>query len=739
MKEYNLASDGTTPSFINLASTKFENVFEAAQEYHSRGFIITPLSGKTPILEGWQKCKLSEEELPHCFGDGQNIGIVLGGASGVGEVDLDNPLAVVAADCLLPESVKSGREKNPYSHWWYCCDPIPTSKPYSLTKIMAEQLGLEDVGTMLVELRSDGRQTMVAPSIHPEDGDQYVWHSGEILKVDGNELEELVREVAIATLLALHWPEGSRQRFAQCAAGYLGRHVKHERVQAILEAAIAAAEDEEHHKRGQAVRDTLRKLSEGQEAVTGGPTLEELAPGVAGLIAKWCEWRLAEEERKGGEHKNGGPVGGGEKDEKPTHDELRDQWEERNPGHAYGLGEWMRYERGVFRPVFRDLVKRQIMETLEAAKSDGVKPTSWLLDSVLELARVKLAVPDEEWDADSDILVCGNGTLHIPTGELLPHSPEHRATSGVPYDYDEQAVAQTWERFLRDFVDPETARFLQEFAGYALTTDVSHEIALWLCGPPGGGRSTFIAGLEAMLGEKVGTLGLGEIERSRFALADVPGKTLLTATEQPAGYVKISHVVNALISGDKQKVEKKFKNAFDMYPKAKLLWAMNDVPRVPSANDGLFRRVKVLEIEPIPEGGRDPSVKEAIKGEGAGILVWALKGLRRLRAREHFEIPKSVQNATDEFKLTNDVPAMFIAEACITTNADSCKEQAQKLYEAYRHWCRINGHQPLSSTKVAGEWIRLGFKKTSTSGRAYYRGVKVDEGWITAQDGLSRS
>jgi phage/plasmid-associated DNA primase len=64
-------------------------------------------------------------------------------------------------------------------------------------------------------------------------------------------------------------------------------------------------------------------------------------------------------------------------------------------------------------------------------------------------------------------------------------------------------------------------RFSQEFSGYALTTDVSHEIALWLCGPPGGGRSTFITGLEAMLGEKVGTLGLGEIERSRFALADI--------------------------------------------------------------------------------------------------------------------------------------------------------------------------------------------------------------------------
>jgi putative DNA primase/helicase len=143
-----------------------------------------------------------------------------------------------------------------------------------------------------------------------------------------------------------------------------------------------------------------------------------------------------------------------------------------------------------------------------------------------------------------------------------------------------------------------------------------------------------------------GSPGLGEIERSRFALADVPGKTLLTATEQPAGYMKASYVLNALISGDKLKVEEKFKPACDLFPKVKILWAMNELPRVPSANDGLFRRVKVIEIEPVPERERDPEVKKNIKGEGAGILNWALDGLERLRRRGRFEVPKSVRGAT---------------------------------------------------------------------------------------------
>src|SRR3712207_4124182 len=176
-----------------------------------------------------------------------------------------------------------------------------------------------------------------------------------------------------------------------------------------------------------------------------------------------------------------------------------------------------------------------------------------------------------------------------------------------------------------------------------------------------------------MLGERAGTLGLGEVERSRFALADVPGKTLLTATEQPAGYMKASYILNSLISGDKLKVEEKFKPAYDVYPKAKLLWAMNELPRVPSANDGLFRRVKVIEIEPIPEAERDPEIKDTIKTEGAGILDWALDGLERLRRRGSFEVPAAVKDATARWREMNDVPAMFVAEECETGEGKSVR------------------------------------------------------------------
>ncbi|MDP9476639.1 MAG: phage/plasmid primase, P4 family, partial [Actinomycetota bacterium] len=601
-----------------------EETLRAAQDYRRRGLRVVPVKfrGKAPVHNEWQDSDLDEAAIRADFeGVARNVGVILGEASGdLIDADLDCPEAVALAGSFLPPTeAVFGRASAPGSHRLYVC-PGAASTTF------------KDVGgEVLLEVRANGRQTVVPPSVHPS-GERVAWAEGagpSPSRVEAEEFEARCRELASAVLIARHLPDGGRHDFAMSLLGFLMRpgRLDLETALGIAKAAWDVAGYPEGKSRSEAhrdldgiVRDTAEKF-EGDGEVKGGPTLEELAPGVPRLISRWWGWGKEGNKGRGG------------KDDEPTHDELRDRWLAAHPNVAHGLGGWMVYggeAPGVWSPVPDHEVERQVLGVCVAAKREGVRPTASLLSSVAKFAKIAVSVLDEAWDADPDVLVCRNGALHIPTRELRAHDPAHRATSAVPYDYDAGAEAPAWGRFLSDFVDPETVLFLQEFAGYCLTTDVSHETALWLCGPPGGGRSTFIAGVEAMLGERAGVLGLGEIERSQFALADVPGKTLLMATEQPSGFLKATHTLNALISGDRLRVEKKYKDAFFVHPRAKILWAMNDLPRVQSANDGLFRRVKVVEIEPVPEDKRDPGVKEAVKGEGAGILVWALGGLARL-------------------------------------------------------------------------------------------------------------
>lgn len=408
----------------------------------------------------------------------------------------------------------------------------------------------------------------------------------------------------------------------------------------------------------------------------------------------------------------------------PTDPQLAGRCVSKHPGRAWYV-DFRQYEGGIWPILPDDIVRGEVLQELENAQAEGVRPTSRMISSVTEIIRLKVAVPPEKWDADPDYLICANGALHIPTRTLEPHKPELYATSRLDFDYDPKAKAPVFERVIHRAI-PEAAGFLQEFAGLALTTDTKYELAVWLFGPHGSGKSTILTGLQAMLGDRAGILGLADIERSRFALTSLPGKTLMVSAEQPSGYMAATYALNAIISGEPITVDRKFKEPIKLIPRAKLAWAMNDLPRVSEAGSGLFRRVKVIRFPVLPEDERDPNVKEQVKLEGAGILNWALEGLARLRARGRFEIPKCVQDATAHFQETNDVPALFVSEQCLT--GDQYRTQASMLYQAYKNWCVENGHKPQSSTSVAEDWRRLGFDKKAINGRNFWAGVGLVEG-----------
>jgi len=408
----------------------------------------------------------------------------------------------------------------------------------------------------------------------------------------------------------------------------------------------------------------------------------------------------------------------------PTHDELADRWKERHPQTKYALGEWRRYTAGHWPATSPDEIQGEIKAVVVAAKKDGIRPTANMVNSVTALAKLDVFEPDAGWDADPDLLVMANGTLQLSAQDLRAHDPEDRITTALGFAYDPAAECPTWRKFLAAVV-PEASDFLQEFAGYAITTDTRHEVAVWLYGPPGSGKSTFVEGLLAMLGTRAGQLGLADIERSSFALSNLPGKTLMVATEQPADFIRSGHILNAIISGESINVDRKFRDMIKITPRAKLCWALNDLPRIAEAGSGLFRRVKVVAFPPMEESARDPFVKEAIKAEGAGILNWAIEGLQRLNARGRFEIPACVKTATDDFQAKNDIPALFIAECCVT--GKEYRVRPNELYAAYKAWCDTNGHRAKSSTAIADDWARLGFVRYKPGGVTYWQGVAIDD------------
>ncbi len=195
------------------------------------------------------------------------------------DIDLDVFEAVHLADAFLPAtSFVFGRKSNPRSHRFY-----RTTAPWKSRQFKAPD------GTMLVELRSTGMQTVVPPSIHPSGERIEFERDGEPAEVMGEDLERSVSRVAAASLIARQWPkQGSRHQAALALAGGLLRAGwTVEETVAFVRAVVQAAGDEEVEDRVEAVISTSTRLEEGGDA-TGWPQLVELiGTRVVDCVAKW--------------------------------------------------------------------------------------------------------------------------------------------------------------------------------------------------------------------------------------------------------------------------------------------------------------------------------------------------------------------------------------------------------------------------------------------------------------------
>lgn len=408
-----------------------------------------------------------------------------------------------------------------------------------------------------------------------------------------------------------------------------------------------------------------------------------------------------------------------------SHSALCSRFQKAHNSTRFGLGSWQGLYDGIWTEIHELAVRKDLHDSMLEKLA---MLTNSDINSVLALLRAQLRVPDKLFDANPDLLAFDDGVLHISTGEFTEHSPENYLTSKLPFPYDPAAESSVWQEFLKQTVLG-AADFLQEFAGYCLTTSTRYEVALWLHGPPGGGKSTFIEGLTAMLGHKACVLGLSDIEASNFGLVNLPGKTLAISTEQPAMFMKSAHVLNALISGEPLNVNRKYREMITIIPRCKIVWAMNELPRIDERGVGLFRRVKLIHFPAIPTNQRDPRVKEAIAASGMAIANWALVGLKRLQQRGRFEIPSTVDEATEQYRVTNDVPQLFLNDCCEPGD----QIQSSVLYSAYFKWCNLNGHRPVSSTRFADELTRIGLTKLKTN-VVYWRGIRLKNEGFSAEE-----
>ena len=371
-------------------------------------------------------------------------------------------------------------------------------------------------------------------------------------------------------------------------------------------------------------------------------------------------------------------------------------------------------------------------EKVKKGKSANARYREWArdcqkattTDHILTLARSRLLLDPEKFDADPWLLNCQNGTVDLQTGELHSHQAEDMLTMMAGTTFDPQARAPLWGAFLDRILggSEELVNFVQKAAGYSLTGLTTEQVFFVLYGTGANGKSTFTGVFTQAMGDYGKALPRGLLTAQKFEahptiLADLFRVRMAVSSEVKAGSEWDEERIKALTGGDMIKARRMREDFWEYSPSHKIWLATNHQPLAKDNSEGFWRRLRMVPFTvTIPEQERDPMLMEKLRAELPGILAWAIRGCLAWQA-EGLESPDEVRAATRDYRDRQDPFGRFLA-GCCNLNGDA-RVQASDLHKAYEQWARASDEKPLSSKELAAVMQERGFQSKKSSVQLY--------------------
>ena len=256
---------------------------------------------------------------------------------------------------------------------------------------------------------------------------------------------------------------------------------------------------------------------------------------------------------------------------------------------------------------FLDGAKRLGSDTKLAPFNPTRNKVAEVLDGLAAVAQLRGIVRAPAWLDDDprpnplEIVACDNGLVHLPTRELIPHTPAFFGLNSVGYPYDPQATEPTeWLRFLDSLWgnDKESINTLQELFGLLLTPDTTHQKAFLIVGPKRSGKGTIARVLTGLLGqENVAGPTLNSLTQN-FGVAPLIGKPLAIISDARLGGRADSQVVAerllSITGEDALTIDRKYRTAWTGRLPTRFLILTNELPKLSDTSGALPSRFIVL-------------------------------------------------------------------------------------------------------------------------------------------------
>jgi len=291
-----------------------------------------------------------------------------------------------------------------------------------------------------------------------------------------------------------------------------------------------------------------------------------------------------------------------------------------------------------------------------------------------------------------------NGLLDWQSGELRPHSPEVPTTYQLTQGWNDQAECPSVDAWLREITqgDETLQAVLWELVGVSIMTSAPVHRAALLTGQGRNGKGTFLRLIEALVGsEHCSHVTLHELSKNRFAAADLFGSVVNVGGDLDSSHLSDTGLFKQATGGDMMKAERKYGQPFSFVNRAQMLFSANELPSVRDTSQGYWARWLVIPMKHSFIGHEDATIEAQLHAELDGVLVKAVKALRRLSDNGwQFTECEAIKAATESYRVESDSVALF-ASHMLKEGEHSDFQAHADLYFAYEFWCTTSGRKPV--------------------------------------------
>lgn len=403
-----------------------------------------------------------------------------------------------------------------------------------------------------------------------------------------------------------------------------------------------------------------------------------------------------------------------------------------NSWYAYNGRYYEEIDRTVLRQELYQFLDGKLFKKIRASGFDilNYEPTKHKIDEIMDalLAFCPITSGDIPCWIDKKfqmidprhILVFPNGWLDINDYlrggkvHLCEPTPRFFSLACYPYDFNPDASCILWEKFLRELFgdDPTKITLLQEWFGYNLVPDNSHEKFMLFLGPTRAGKGTILDVLTYILGDtQVLATSLKNFTR-RFGLFPFFGKLAAVIGDVSTGMnydaTEALNCLKRITGNDAVTLERKGRDITQTCVKlfTRFTMAANVMPRFPDYARTIEARILILQFLISFAGREDITLKDRLKVEAPGILLWALEGLKRLRQQKMFTLPVTHEKILQQIRGDLTPLTDFIVDCCEFGDQKEFFVSREHLFDCWKQWAiktgeRVNSTRWLNSSLIA--------------------------------------